>query len=233
MPNYAPRVSLSYADISGVVEKWSQTCEKMVVYQHDADKEVPRIHVHMLLINCKHKSPEQLKRVFHEALETDRKGNDLWAWTHKDYPDPNESFIPYMTKGNVAPSFVKNFSPAELEDARSQWKDTESIPKGKCLLNDEGEVKDKPKKKTRREIVKIIDERFKKLLVEQNTPQMMFINKCEEITKITLEVLKEEEKIYRRSQVQEYRDTVLGWNDPGKFLNFCNEDIYRYLKYNG
>jgi len=233
MPNYAPRVSLSYADMSGVVEKWSQTCEKMVVYQHDPDKEVPRTHVHMLLINCKHKSPEQLKRMFHEAHETDRKGNDLWAWTHKDFPNPDETFIPYMTKGNIAPVFVKNYSPAELEDARTQWKDTTPTPKGKCLLNDAGEVKDKPKKKTRREIVKIIDERYKKLKIETEKPHTMFVNKCEEITRITLEVLKEEEKIYRRSQVQEYRDTVLGLNDPGKFLNFCNEDIYRYLKYNG
>lgn len=227
MPNYAPRVSVCYADMSGVVHDWSETCEKMVVYQHDADAEVPRTHLHFLIVNCKHKSPEALKRKFHSRVETDLVANELWAWTHKDYPNPDEGFIPYMTKGNLAPVFVKNFSPDELEAARAKW--IEPIPKGKCLLTDEKEDTKKPKKKTRRELVDIISARYKAL--EQK--HELFEKIADQITKIVIEVLNEEKAIFRRSKVQEYRDTVMGEHHKLKFLNFANEDIYKYVKYNG
>lgn len=224
MPNYAPRVSVCYADMSGVVHDWSETCEKMVVYQHDADKEVPRTHLHFLMINCKHKSPEALKRKFHSRVETALEANELWAWTHKDFPNPDEGFIPYMTKGHIAPVFVKNFSPTELETARTQW--VEPPPKEK--VSDKEDTK-KPKKKTRRELVDIISARYKAIDKKHDLLDRI----ADEITKIVIDVLNEEKMIFRRSKVQEYRDTVMGEHHKLKFLNFVNEDIYKYTKYNG
>jgi len=93
MVNYAPRISLSYSDLSGVIQEWAQAAEKMVVYEHEADADVATTHVHMIIIDCKYKTPEQLKKIFRKHINTDRGGNDLWSWVHKDYPNPNETFM--------------------------------------------------------------------------------------------------------------------------------------------
>lgn len=121
MPNYAPRVSVPFADLSGVLSVWSEVSEKMVVYEHEADEDVSTTHVHMIMINCKYATPEALKRSFYAHISTERKGNDLWSWTHKDFPNPDLSFIGYMAKKVLRPVFIKNVLPDEIEEWKVKW----------------------------------------------------------------------------------------------------------------
>lgn len=124
MPNYAPRLSMSYVELSSVFDVWSKSCESMVVYEHPQDTSVKTTHCHVLMINSKYATAEQYKRQFHELVKTDLKGQSLWAWEHKEYGTPEKGFIRYMSKGKFEPKFVKNFSKEELENARQSWKDT-------------------------------------------------------------------------------------------------------------
>ncbi|UAU47005.1 Rep [Chicken proventriculitis-associated circular virus 15] len=127
MPNYAPRVSMPYMDISGIIILWSKSCESIIVYEHESDEEVKTTHVHLLMINSEYATPEPLKRLFYKNLSTDRKGNDLWAWTHETVPDL--TFITYMSKGILAPKFINNISTQEVEKARLNWKQSGAVPK--------------------------------------------------------------------------------------------------------
>lgn len=93
--------------MSGVISMWADSCEAMAVYQHEMDEEVNTTHVHMIMIGCKYKTPEALKREFYKLIETERKGNDLWSWTHKKAQNPDMTFMRYMSKGVLRPVFVQ------------------------------------------------------------------------------------------------------------------------------
>ena len=122
MPNYGPRLSLPSKDLEDVIKLWAATCESMVVYEHEADEDVSTTHCHFLMINSQYKTEEALKRIFFKQTPAEeRKGNALWAWEHKQ--PVNETFVTYMSKGRLRPVFVKNFSPAKIEELTGKWTD--------------------------------------------------------------------------------------------------------------
>lgn len=120
--NYAPRVSVSYAELQPVVQEWASKMLRMAVFQHDQDATVSQTHCHILMMECEIQA-EQLKRMFKKALPgLPAKGNEFWKWESKTAVD--DQFLTYMSKGNLRPMFVKGF-PAELvEERRQQWKIT-------------------------------------------------------------------------------------------------------------
>lgn len=149
MPNYAPRISLPYNDVSGVINLWADSCDKVAVFEHPADQKVKTTHVHLILINCKYKTPEALKRIFHKNVclvdNEITNGNGLWKWTSK-YGEPDETFIKYMSKGKrYAPKFLKNISPDEVEELASKWVEPSSdhakkVPKAEELHKTHWEI---------------------------------------------------------------------------------------------
>lgn len=216
MPNYAPRVSFAYADVSGVIETWSHSCEKMVVYEHQRDSEVNRTHLHMLLMNCKYNTAEPLKRQFYSAVQTSAKGNDLWSWVHKKYPNPNEQFVVYMSEGKLRPVFVKNFSPAELEELRLQWKE-ESTPKGESL------TEKKESTKSKYDLVQDMISEIDNSKVDGMCSRYL----ADYLVSVVLKVLRKNRIVIGRYKVREYRDALIYYNDKleKKFINFVNEDF--------
>jgi len=132
MYNYAPRISASYAEIQPVIQEWASKVLRMAVFQHDKDANVPTTHVHILMEGCDTKC-EQLKRIFKKVLPgLPAKGNEFWKWESKS--PVNDNFLIYMSKGNLRPMFVKEYSPELVEERRKQWvittpKPTPSQPK--------------------------------------------------------------------------------------------------------
>lgn len=127
MLSYAVRVSRPYNDISGIVSLWANRSQTVIVYEHPADEEVSRTHIHMLLVDVDVKD-ERLKRIAH-TISPDLNGNKDWSFklTSGDY----EKYITYMTKGTLCVSFVKNFSQDKLEELRLKWvEQTAPLPGG-------------------------------------------------------------------------------------------------------
>lgn len=157
MRNYAPRISLPYHDVSGVVAMWADACQRVAVYEHEADEEVNTTHVHMILIECVFETAEALKRQFRKLINTTRKGNELWSWEHKKFPNPDVSFIGYMTKGekNLRSKFLKNISPAEVEEQRALWAE-----KAKAIVPVVSSAEPKVPKLTKYEVVMKVKEYF-------------------------------------------------------------------------
>ena len=122
MYSYAPRISASYVEIQPVIQEWASKVLRMAVFQHDKDTNVQTTHVHILIEGCDTKC-EQLKRIFKKVLPgLPAKGNEFWKWESKQTPD--DSFLTYMSKGTLRPLFVKEYSPALVEERRLQWKIT-------------------------------------------------------------------------------------------------------------
>lgn len=131
--NHAPRVSFSYAELEPVIPIWSETCNKMAVFEHTPDHEDPTIHCHFLIEGC-NVDIEALKRRFHDAVSTTLKANKLWAWTHKKFPvihsldtSGGQQYLTYMTKGELAPKYLKNISQHEVEEAKARWVDKSPV----------------------------------------------------------------------------------------------------------
>jgi len=120
MPNYAPRVAIPYADASGVLKLWADSCQQFIVYEHEADDKVKKTHLHLLMIGSSVKE-EAFKRLYYKHIKDERKGNDLWSWHHKKHPNPDLSFIQYMSKGKLRPVFAKGISPDIVEEYRLKW----------------------------------------------------------------------------------------------------------------
>jgi len=219
MPCFAPRISLPYSDMSGVVEEWSKHCEEMVVYEHQADESVKCTHLHLLMLNTRVKE-EAFKRMFHSRVKTDLKGNDLWKWATK-WGIPGRSFITYMTKGKHSYKFCKNIPDSEIEALRLQWKDP--TPKGELL------TERKESSKTRQDLIQLMRSKYK----PDEKRSHLLDNIAEDITEVIIDVLNEHKIIFSRRKIQEYRDTIMGEHHKLLFKQFVNEDIYRYLKYNG
>lgn len=123
MESYAPRLAISYAEFEPVAQLWADMCQQMAVYEHESDASVNRTHVHLLMIGCQVKA-EQFKRIFKKALPGIKaSGNEFWKWESK-YGTPDDNFLTYMSKGNLRPKFIKNFSDTIVEERRKQWKIT-------------------------------------------------------------------------------------------------------------
>lgn len=124
--DYAIRVSRPYADLSGIVSLWKDRAQAVIVYEHSADEEVNRTHIHMLLVDVDVKD-ERLKRIAH-TIDSTLSGNKDWSF--KLTTTNVDKYITYMTKGRLSPMFVKNFSLDRLEELRLQWVEEKPPPPG-------------------------------------------------------------------------------------------------------
>lgn len=129
MPNHAPTVHLSYVDMSGVVKVWSELCLQLIVYEHEADETVSQTHCHLLMVGCSVDREALKRRLYKELPQETRKGNEMWAWTHKEWERENPGkeydfgMIKYMSKGKLAPKYNKNISDNIVEEQKAKWVD--------------------------------------------------------------------------------------------------------------
>lgn len=121
--DHAIRVTLPYDDCKDIISIWADRCSQAIVYQHDADGEISKTHVHIGLVGCEVKA-EALKRMWPDAPG---KGNEFWSfkeWIRKDltnWATTPDTYIAYMSKGVLRPVFVKNFSNDKVENSRQSW----------------------------------------------------------------------------------------------------------------
>lgn len=121
--NHAIRITLPYADCSGIIRQWIDRCVSAIVYQHDIDEKVRKTHVHIGLYGCDVQA-EALKRMWKNAPG---KGNEFWSWKDLEsiYSDGVEvrssKYITYMSKGRFTPVLVKNISQQLVDTSRQEW----------------------------------------------------------------------------------------------------------------
>lgn len=141
--NHAIRITLPYSDVSSILSLWADRSDKVVAFQHSADEEISKTHVHIALYGCEVKS-EALKRMW---VDVPGKGNEFWSWKEaKPWPKQSDEWIlevmksdavkdeeaklqlyedlkylTYMSKGSLRPLFEKNISRAILERSRQLW----------------------------------------------------------------------------------------------------------------
>lgn len=159
MPNYHVRVHRPYDDISGICEIWSSRSVSSIVFEHEPDEKVRRIHCHMLIYGVDVKE-EALKRMWKDK-PNDISGNGGWSFSDTYKEDGQElqmtwesrsKILTYLTKGKYEEKLIKNISKQEVDEARSKWVNYKSpdLKKAKSLKqqqHDKQEVIDKVKER--------------------------------------------------------------------------------------
>lgn len=221
--NYAPRISLPYNDVSGVIALWAGTCDRIAVYEHSQETQTSKdkTHIHMIMMGSKYKTPEQMKKIFYLHVKTDRKGNDLWEWTNKKWPNPDINFITYMSKGKLQPKFVKNISPAELEELRVKW--IPPTPKGvkssqQSLVN-ENDVKKSTKFQIIEKVVNLILAKHPLATTEEQRKDVLVGVSDTIVLYAIRRVLIEEHQVLGDYKIMDLYDGFIMYHNKAKYID--------------
>jgi len=118
MNNHACRISRSYDELKELITDWATVCDKLLVYQHPADEEIKKTHLHFLMEGC---------RIGEEGIKKRSKtfiklhGNEDWSFSQKEYDGQVQKYIIYMTKGLYEPVYNKGYCLIDLEECKKAW----------------------------------------------------------------------------------------------------------------
>lgn len=138
----AVRISRSYVDISSVLIEISRKSEGACWYEHDADEEVSRQHVHGLLVNPTI-STDTMKGWLRKILGPVDRYDWAFPTTYKndlkEVCAVNMDFITYMSKGKLEPVHCYGSIHSLLCDVyRKKW-----VERSKRITQTEQKIKEK------------------------------------------------------------------------------------------
>lgn len=198
----AVRISRSYEEVYDWVN--DLTADKILVYQHDADDEVKRTHIHMLLIGSTLK-PDALKARYKKLY-----GNiEAKDWSFKK-SDGDVKYITYMSKGIIPPSFSKGYTVSEIEEYTKQW-----VDKTNLKLENGKFVRDinEPNQKTKHQ------------LLEQMRSELCSTNTTRDILKIIRKVLVQNKVIIGQYKMMDYYDSLMMYDRKEEWLEGMERKI--------
>lgn len=116
------RISRSGDELAKVFDQMLQSCDKYIVYQHEADDEISRTHVHGLIEGCK-VSTDTLKNWVKKALDVKAFPKTDWSFVTELQGKPvTEDFITYMSKGTLSP-IRSSWDEARVDELKNKWSD--------------------------------------------------------------------------------------------------------------
>lgn len=216
--NLAIRVSRPYGDIHEWCEELK--AEKKIVFQHDADDEVSRTHIHMLVIGSSIK-PDALKYRFKKLYGDIDKTDWSFVNSFKEggksvpiSPDSSDKFITYMSKGHLTPVLSVGYDPFKILELSQQWKD----PKTTALKTEGGkfvrvpkEIKEDSKKKTKRDLIEI--------MVCKGKDEDVDPSDTTAVVRLIREVLVKHNEVLGMYKVMDYYDGYMMYADKERFVD--------------
>lgn len=203
------RVSRSFDELPSFITKLSESSTHLIVYEHDAT----RVHIHGLVKDLK-VSTDTLKNWIKHDCDTTKFPKSDWSFITKDKQgNPvNDSFITYMSKGDLQPRYCKGFDSDVVEQYRLQWKPI-TKQKVQYILKQEN-----PHEAKKRQI-DMIDE-----IVRRVESQKIVLT--EDIIKVICDVVyKENRTIVGRYKIRDYYDMVVYCVRPQGYIelikNLC------------
>lgn len=106
------RITRPYNVLEAPMKLFADKCDKLIIYEHT---DASRPHIHGLMVNPQI-GTDTMKNYVRKYLKHVDKGD--WSFVTKDV---NEKFIVYMSKGKLAPSFVKGFTDDQVEAHKNDW----------------------------------------------------------------------------------------------------------------
>lgn len=121
MEGYCVRITVAYNMLPNVLEKWTDICEQIIVYEHPAPP-ASRQHCHLLIVN-----PKVTSKTFKDRSGLGNGGNAFWSWKNLK-PKTRASalmYIRYMSKGKYDPKYcdgqIRHFGAEDLAIEKANW----------------------------------------------------------------------------------------------------------------
>lgn len=198
--NVAIRVSVAYDVLTGF-ETIYELCDKVVVYEHEADEEVKTTHVHMLLEGYKRKED-----TLRNAIKKHYTGPNFALKVKKDDGSPvDDSFITYMSKGTLDPKYNKGYDDGFIATRRGEWVERRvgvRLQSGKLVKDPE-----EKKVKSKRELLALM------------TAEIQDGSGTRDILEGIRKVLIRENQVIGQYKMLDYYDSYLMYNQKGKWLD--------------
>lgn len=115
MPHYAVRITHSYEVAKPIVHLWAMKCEKLLAYEHLGER-TGKIHIHLLLVNTS-VDKKQLRNIA-STTKIPVSGNE---WMSFKVADLNDTYITYMSKGSIDPSYNKGYEAHYIDACKQRW----------------------------------------------------------------------------------------------------------------
>lgn len=229
--NLAIRISRSFDEIKQWCEELK--AEKIILYQHDADDEISRTHVHMLVIGITIKQDTlkyRYKKLYGDIDKTDWSFITSYKEDGKLIPITLESsykFITYMSKGHLTPLICDGFDRFLILELTQKWvvPDTThvKVSNGKFVRVPKEQVAEK-KKKTRRDLLEIMLCRGKDNDVDSEDVRS--------ICSIIRDVLVENNEIMGMYKVMDYYYSYVMYGSKNTFLDLIVNKIHSQVPKN-
>lgn len=222
--NFHIRISRSYEE----VKDWIQNLkgDSILAYQHDADAQVERTHVHILLIASGIK-PDAMKARFKTLYGSINKTDWMFSTTYKDKStgdiiqitkETSPKCITYMSKGRLTPSHSVGYDPEYVLQQTQLWVEPVkklSVKNGKFIRVTD-DVAEKPKK-TKRTLIEVMLDRGKDQDIDgQDTRKVL---------KMIREVLIENNEVVGMWKVMEYYDAWMMYGQKDMWINMIATKI--------
>lgn len=226
--NYACRIDLPFSTFKSAIDLISEKCERLVVYEHSEND--LNIHCHYLLIGCSI-STDSIKNYVKRAGCPVQKGNQFWSFKtqYKPYGEDKDipvtsTFITYMSKGHLEPSYVKGFTQEEIDTYKNEWKPItrSSQPTLKQYIVKESASQSKLRQH------EMINEVVRRIKITEDYSAESIIKHIRQV------VIVENKTICGRYKIRDYFDTIKSVVTPETWLSgmvqFCTDKI-NYCQY--
>ena len=226
MKNFAFRVSSSYDETKEHLATLFELCEKVAIYQHDADEEISRTHIHGLLIGCT-KGEDTIRNRFFKGkyqsadyeLKTRYEVKEGLMQVKRKY-DVDDKYIIYMSKGVLDPMFLKVFTKEETDAFKAQWKNH------KEKKEDRSEVK-KKKPLNMMEACRLIVEDELNYKVDEAHVRLPWRYSQREVVEAIIDWSNKNDRPVVAYKCRDYYDCILQQYDPQQYVGIVMNLIYK------
>jgi len=204
MPPIFIRLTREWTVLKDFVE--GLACSRIAAYEHEADEEVKRTHVHFYIEDYPN-TIEGFKKSLKKHLDTTTYDRSDWSFKslNKDGSPVNSSSITYMSKGTLQPVFVKGFTQEQLNTFMEQWVERPQRSYQTKLAFVTRETPSEAKKRKNDLVAEMI------LLLNEMKPKdtgNLKWHSSRTTVEAIIRVLNNNHVIFGRYQVRDYYDTI-------------------------
>lgn len=149
MPDFAFRISVPWNDCRDVVLTYLKDISAtLVIYEHEADDDVMRTHIHGLIMGCQRSDDTLRNKLFKTNFTKNYELKSTFKTKVGGTLAVSLNYITYMSKGKLEPSYFHGITKEEIDAYKAAWVDYEE--KAKVVK----EARDPTKAITRYELIK-------------------------------------------------------------------------------
>lgn len=221
--NLAVRISKPFEEVKDWIT--GLKADRLIAYQHDADEEIQRTHVHFLILGSELK-PDAMKarykKLYGDIDKTDWSFISAFKVDGKPVAITTETstkFVTYMSKGSLVPLHNVGYDPMELLALTQAWVDpsTKSLEcKNGKFVRKSKEI-DEVKKKSKRNLVEI--------MLDRGKDQDINADDTHAVLAMIRKVLIEHNEVIGMWKVMEYYDAWMMYGHKDQWINMMAKKI--------